>query len=355
MGEESAPESTVPELDVRLLAGFGFGCRPGCGLCCFTSPRLEGDDERRLRKGNPNARIVADHGVSHLAARPDGGACQFLRELRCAVHDSRPAPCREFPISVHVGTRLQATVVLSCPGLGLESLEKFDPAVSSTAPAGLDTELASVRDRLTAAAEHRRIESERRRRRVVRALRTEGRWQEDEEVRRTLHGRRLLPTEAEYSPDSPPRAQEGLELLPLYYDGRRAPVALAEGLGAWEALEIEPEGGSRPLGLAVPPDRLPSLDAGAERMLGGYLRYWVERDGFLAAVQLEMLSRPSGTVLEAALEDLHGIASNVIARGAVRAKLRGEDGVRLTREDVERGIRSTDQDWLDRPTWGSRL
>jgi len=58
---------------------------------------------------------------------------------------------------------------------------------------------------------------------------------------------------------------------------------------------------------------------------------------------------------EAALRDLHSIASDVLARASVRAKLRGDDGRQLGRADIELGIRATDQDWLDRPTWGSRL
>lgn len=355
MSDSSGRNSAVPELDVTLLAGFRFTCLPGCGLCCFASPRLDADDERRLRKMAPNSRIVVEEGVSRVAARPDGGACQFLREMRCSVHGARPAPCREFPISVHIGTRLQATLVLSCPGVELDPLVGFGVSALDRAPSGLDAELSSVRERLSPATARRSAEAERRRRRIVRTLEREGRWLDDADARRTLRGRRLLPTEDEFSPDGPPDPEGGLERLPLYFDGRAGPVALAQGLGGWEALEIAPEGGSRPVGLTVSPDRLPELERDAETLLTGYLRYWLERDAFLGAVHLEMLSRPVGTVVDAALEDLHVIASTVVARGAFRAKLRGEDGARLSRADVERGIRSTDQDWLDRPTWGGRL
>ncbi len=355
MGGSLGSGTSAPQLDIALLAGFRFSCLPGCGLCCFTSPRLEGDDERHLRDVAPDSRVVFEDGVRRLSARPDGGACQFLRDLRCSVHGARPAPCREFPISVHVGSRLQATVVLSCPGLSLDPLAGLGGNSPVPASSGLDAELSAVRDRLTPAAMRRRAESERRGRRIARTLERQGRWVAEEEVRRQLRGRRLLPTVAEFSRTDPPEKEEGLEFLPLYYDGRPGPVALAQGLGGWEALEVRPEGGGLPLAVGVPPDTLPTLDEGAETVLSGYLRYWLERDAFLAATHIEMLSRPMGTVVEVALEDLHAIASTVLARGAFRAKLRGEDGTRLARADVERGIRATDQDWLDRPTWGARL
>jgi len=345
----------VPEIDVALLSGFGFSCLPDCGLCCFTSPRLDRDDETRLHAVSPQARIALEGRETCLAARPEGGACQFLDHLRCAVHAARPAPCREFPVSVHIGTRLQATVVLSCPGLRLNALVSNGSARSPAPPSDFESELASVRQRLTPAVERPRSEAERRRRRIARGLEDQGRWVEEEEVRRRLGKRRLVPAPEDYHLEEPPLAEEGLERLPIYYDGRPGPMALAQGLGGWEALELSAEGGARPIGIAVPPDRLPTLDEDAEALLSGYLGYWLARDGFLAAVHLAMLSTTEGTVVDATLDDLHAIGSTVLARGSVRSKLRGNPGARLTRADVEAGIRATDQDWLDRPTWGSRL
>jgi putative zinc- or iron-chelating protein len=355
VGARGRDTDPIPEVDLALLGGFNFGCLPGCGLCCFASPRLDPDDAQRLERLAPTALIVRDGNERRLAARPDGGACQFLTDLRCGIHHARPAPCREFPISVHIGTRLQATVVLSCPGLGLDPLLSRSPGAPSRSFSGLDAELSSVHQRLSPAVERRRVEAERRRRRIARDLTAQGRWVDEEEVRRELGKRRLIPGPEEYSLEDPPTAEDGLEYLPMYYDGRAGPVALGRGLGGWEALEFAPEGGSRPVGLAVPPERRPGLDWMAEALLSGYLRYWLARDGFLSAVHLEMLSAPEGTVVEAVLADLHAIGSSVLARGAVRAKLRGEDGALLTAGDVALGIRATDQDWLDRPTWGSRL
>ena len=352
--ESHTPPGTL-ELDTSLLEGFRFSCRPECGLCCFTSPRLMGEDERRLRHVAPAVPIISRDGERCVAARPDGGACQLLREFRCAHHAARPAPCREFPVSVHVGARLQATLVLSCPGLALDRLESFEAFPSHEPVVGLDSELGSVRARIGPATERLRAEALRRRRRVVRELSTTGRWVDDTEVRRLLGVDRLIPGPEEYLPSELPELSFGLERLPMCYDGRRGPMVLAQSADGWEAHELFPEGGSRRTGMAVPPAHLPEVDQGAEALLVGYLRYWLSRDCFLGAVQQEMLARTPGTVAEVALEELHAIASDVLARGAVRAQLRGDAGVRLTRRGVEDGIRATDQDWLDRPTWGSRL
>lgn len=343
------------ELDERLLSGFAFACRPDCGLCCYTSPRLDGTDEDRLRLAVPALRVVAREGERCVASRPNGGACALLEGVRCRAHAARPAPCREFPVSVHIGTRVQATLVLSCPGLSLGVLEGFTGTADLPPPTGLESETRSVRDRLPPVVGRLRAEALRRRRRIFRELSLQERWVEEEEVRRVLASARLAPSEDDYFPDEIPSASEGLEPLPMYFDGRDNPVVLAQSGEGWEARELFAEGGSRPLGVAVPPERSPSMEPGAERLLEGYLRYFLARDGFLAAVHLDMQRVEEGTVTEAALEELHAIGSDVLARGAVRAQLRGESGVHLARSDVERGIRATDQDWLDRPTWGSRL
>jgi len=349
-------DGSSSELDLSLLDGFSFACRPDCGLCCFSSPRLEGTDEERLRLMVPSLRVIAREGERCIASRPDGGACELLDHLRCRAHNARPAPCREFPLSIHIGTRIQATVVLSCPGLSVSPL--LERKGGRSAPSrfdGLETELASARDRLVPVAARLRVEATRRQRKIARELAAQGRWVDDEEVRRKLSHRPLSPGADEYFPDELPSAVEGLEPLPMYFDGRDGPVALAQGGGGWEALELMAEGGSKPLGEAVPPEQPPDLTEDGRALLEGYLRYWLARDCFLAAVHLDMERVPEGTVVETALEELHAIGSDVLARGAVRAQLRGDAGARLDREGVERGIRATDQDWLDRPTWGRRL
>jgi len=342
-------------LDIDLLSGFGFSCIPGCGLCCFTSPRLAPGDETPLVAAHPEIKL-ATHGAERcIVARPRGGACQFLSGTRCEAHPVRPAPCREFPVSVHIGTRLQATVVLSCPGVPVEPLIARSVPGEGVASVGFHSELESVRARISREAGRRIEEATRRRRRILRELDAEGRWVDEERVRTHLGTKRLAPSPAEYAPEDPPFGQDDLELLPMYYDQRSGPVALAKGLGGWEARELSAEGGYEAIGVVAPPDRRPVASEDAEALLEAYLRYVLARDSFLAAVHLELAQGREGSVMEAALEDLHAVGSLVLARGSARAKLRGNSGVSLGRDDIERGIRATDLDWLDRPTWGSRL
>jgi len=355
MVTETASGNRSFELDLALLGGFRFECRPDCGLCCFTSPRLEDDDEARLRRAVPGLRTVARQGARCIAARPHGGACELLDGLRCSAHAVRPAPCREFPVFVHLGTRPQADLVLSCPGLSLDALRGFGSVHGESTCAGFEAEVAAVRERLGSKSGRLLADAGRRRKRVVRELSDQGRWSEEEEVRERLSRRTLLPSAHEYAPSELPEIGSGLERLPMFFDGRRGPIALAQVGEAWESVELSPDGGSESSGVAVPPDLLPLLDSAAEELLSGYLRYLLARDIFLAGVHWEMIRGEPGTVDEVALAELHAIGSDVLARGAVRAQLRGESGARLTALDIELGIRATDQDWLDRPTWGGRL
>ena len=352
---EAASGRRTFELDLTLLGGFRFGCRPDCGLCCFASPRLEGDDEARLRRAVPALRAVERQGARCIPARPEGGACELLEGLRCSAHAARPAPCREFPVFVHVGTRWQAGLVLSCPGLSLDTLRGFGSVPREPAFYGLDPEVAAVRERLTPKGSRLLEEAGRRRRRVVRELSAQGRWMEEDEVRERLFREPLVPSPDEYAPTELPDIGAGLEQLPMYFDGRPGPMALAQAGEAWECVELSPGGGSTSEGLTVPPEEPPLLDASARELLAGYLRYFLARDIFLAAVHWEMVRGEPGTVDDVTLTQLHAIGSDVLARAAVRSQRRGKSGARLTALDIELGIRATDQDWLDRPSWGGRL
>jgi Fe-S-cluster containining protein len=349
--------STVSDpLDVRLLNGFQYACQPGCGLCCFAQPRVEPDERAALLRIAPAVEFVAGRGTTYLRAHEGGGACNLLAELSCSAHAVRPHPCQEFPVHVHLGERLQASLVLSCPGVDLGALEEERPFHVRPAPRGFETELASVRRRIDPGTGRRQKEAERRRGRLVRALEREGRWMEEDTVRRQLHDRVPLPAPEDFPAEDPPSAEEGLERLPLYFDGRAGPVALAEGLGGWEALELRAAGGvTRHLGSVPPPASPPELDPAANGLLAGYLRYFLERDLLLAAILPRMAETEEGTVMEWAEEELRSIGAIVVSRAVVRAKLAGAVGERLTRTELAAGIRASDQDLLDVPTWGDRL
>lgn len=345
------------DLDVVLLRGFRYACQPGCGLCCYAEPRIGTEDRRRLLKIAPEARFVGHGSHQFLAGRGNGGACQFLTANRCRVHAARPHPCREFPITVHVGHRLQATLVLSCPGVELSPLVGWGPGRAEREPVSLDlaSELASVEARLGEATPARRAAVAKRASRLVRALRAEGRWQDDDEVRAALEDRIPRPTAKEFPVEDPPPSTDGLERLPLFYDRRDHPLAFARGLGGWELLAIPAHGGAESLQVIPPPERPPPLDGAADRLLEGYLRYELHRDAFLAAAQLDAFEAGEGSVVEWTERELTALGAVVLARAVVRAKLHGEERESLTATEVADGIRATDMDWLDRPTWGDRL
>ncbi|MCI4335416.1 MAG: YkgJ family cysteine cluster protein, partial [Thermoplasmata archaeon] len=130
-------------MDLDLLRGFRFECRPDCGLCCFAEPAATAPERQRLIQLEPALRWVPEEsGLERLGARADGGACQLLSASRCRAHAARPYPCRAFPVHVHIGERVQASLVLACPGLqwnsGTGGLGQGAP------PRGLESELEAV-------------------------------------------------------------------------------------------------------------------------------------------------------------------------------------------------------------------
>jgi len=342
------------DVDVALLSGFRFRCRPDCGLCCFAEARVDPPERTRLLQIAPEVRFVGRGSDQFLASNPDGGSCQFLADHRCRVHGARPHPCREFPVTVHVGHRLQASLVLSCPGLDLDPLRPADRAADVPCE-GLEDEIASVRTRLGPLVARRLAAAQVRGKRIERTLRSEGRWIEEGEVRRRLRDRLPRPGDANFPVEDPPEISEARESLPLFYDGRSGPLALARELGGWAVLELSPAGGGETLGVIPPPDRPPALRPESGTLLDAYLRYVLDRDQFLAAVELDALEGGTGDVAEWARSELATLGAVVVARGSVRAKLHGRDGRTLSEDDVIAGIRATDMDWLDRPTWGDRL
>ena len=347
--------SAETRIDFELLRGFRFVCRPDCGLCCYAEPRVELSERTALLQLRPDVEFGHRGRDSFLVARPNGGACRFLEDCRCAVHPARPHPCREYPLTVHVGRRLQATIVLSCPGVGLEPLLARDRPERSPEPEGLTAEIGALSSRVGPGTARRVRDATRRGRRIERLLADQGRWEPEEVVRSRLERQIPRPTTADFPVEDPPPRAEGMDRLPLFFDGRPGPVGIAFDRGGWEMLELASEGGARTLDVMVPPDRPPLLEPDAGRLLDGYLGHWLRRDAFFAAVELEMVEGTEGSVTEWARDGLRALGALTLARASVRAQLKGGDGHRLTMREVEAGIRAVDQDELDRPTWGDRF
>jgi Fe-S-cluster containining protein len=345
-----------PEIDTASLAGFSYSCRPGCGLCCYAEPLVVAEDKVALLRIVPATEFVARGRFEFLRSHPQGGACRLLESRRCRAHPARPAPCREFPLAGHVGVRLQATVVLTCPGVDLSSLDGYLGPEDAGPARGFDSELEALRARLSGGGDHGLQESGRRRARIARALATDARWVEEDEVRRRLREELQRPFFGWAPAEDPPPREGGLDLLPLVFADAAGPVALARRPEGWELLELRSTGGvQRSLGVVPPPDRPPAMSESARRALTGYLRYWLERDQLFGTTHLEMLEDHEGTVVDRVRLELQRIAGTTVSRAYVLASARRGSVGELSLEDLHEGIRATDQDFLDRPTWGTRL
>ncbi|OPY31318.1 MAG: Flagellin N-methylase [Methanomassiliicoccales archaeon PtaU1.Bin124] len=113
------------QVDLSELEGRKLTCIEGCGLCCLCQPELLEQEVPYFRKNYPN-RIVAKrqpHKHFALSMKKKVGSCSFLNDRRCDVYSVRPHFCRQFPFHIHVGTRVQVELDLSCRGVWLDKGE----------------------------------------------------------------------------------------------------------------------------------------------------------------------------------------------------------------------------------------
>jgi Putative zinc- or iron-chelating domain len=346
---------TVP-VDISGLYGFSYGCRPQCGLCCYAEPLVAPAEKAGLLRILPSAEFVQRGRYEFLASHPDGGACRILAGDRCRAHSGRPSVCREYPLSAHIGLRVQVTLSLTCPGVDLSSLHDYRGPERGAPPRGFETELAALNSRVDGSVRRVLETNGRRQRRIERMLRAEGRWEDDTDVRRRLRDQLPAPVHDDFPAEGPPSRDDGLASLPMYFDARTGPVALLSQAGGWELVELHPTGGVRSSrGMAPPPDRAPVLSEDAAATLEGYLRYWLERDLLFGVVHLAMLEDPAGSVTDHVSSELRRIAAVVLSRAHVLAAVRGGRGDRLSDDQLRDGLRAADQDLIDRATWGTRL
>jgi hypothetical protein len=350
-----AERSAVPVVDLTLLRGFRFACRPGCGLCCYATPAVSPSEERGLLAIEPSVEFLEGAGGFRLIpARPDGGGCQFLQRERCTVHAARPFPCREYPLSVHLSDRWQATVVLGCPGVETGELARWlGRATPGDPPVGLDAELAAVESELAAGDATGLDGTVRRWSRALRTAGIEGAADGVERLRRQVSELRPFPTDDDLRSLDLPRASEGRERLPMFFDARLGRVALA---GTDEGVELhqlrEAGGTEQVLARLAPLDRIPRLLPDARATLDGYLAYLLRRDAFLGSILEE--GRP-GPLADRMVGSLRAAGATVLARAVWRAQLGGGGGATLDEAQLWDGIRATDADLLDRPTVGAFL
>lgn len=349
-------------LDMALLAGFRFQCRPDCGLCCYASPAVSPPERAALlqiRPELPFEPVEGDEGFVLLPTRPDGGACVLLRANRCTAHEARPFPCRTFPVHGHVGRRLQATLVLSCPGLDLTPLHEWGTSEDGTRPpVGLDGELEALR------AESRKVpilawegEALDAEQRLLRRLRRGGAAEEPSVVRAELRQQLVAPDPAQELVLPPPGEDAAVEELPVLFDRKYGRVALrSTELKTYELFALH-ETGSSPDRLAeIPlPDELPGLETAGRATLDGYLRYLLDRDHFLWSTYQEVRSGRDGALSDQLAANLTEAATEVVRRGTVLARFRGRAPERLGPEEILDGVKALDAELLDRPTLGRIL
>jgi Fe-S-cluster containining protein len=107
------------QVDYSELEGRKFACLDNCQLCCLCQPELLENEVAWFKKNFPS-RIVrkrSPHQHTALAMKKGQGACVFLEGPRCAVYPNRPHYCRQFPFHVHLGSRAQVELDLSCRGV----------------------------------------------------------------------------------------------------------------------------------------------------------------------------------------------------------------------------------------------
>jgi len=342
-----------------MLMGLGFQCRPDCGLCCYATPRTGPEERANLLRIDPSIPFLPmSAGSAAISDRGDGGACYLLEDRRCRAHAARPFPCREFPLSAHVGDRVQVTAVLSCPGIDLsEFAEWADGRPPRPRPTGFASELAAVRERLGSDDLDRLAsQSQRRFRTVAQRLARHGLWDDPEEIRTAVRPGLLALVRDAFPSEDPPHREEGIASLPLFRDARFGVVAIAHHPGGWEFLSLT-ERGDEPTSLTVlpPPQRCPEMDPSGERALRAYLEYLLARDiTYWQAAERVDPDGPDGMAEEVAM-DLAEFGSLVLSRAWARERLRGVEPGPLDAAAVLDGVRATDAEFLDRPTLGLRL
>ncbi|MCI4335950.1 MAG: YkgJ family cysteine cluster protein [Thermoplasmata archaeon] len=345
------------QFDQSLLEGFAFTCRPDCGLCCFANPAVSEEELPQLLQILPDLSLLdGEQGYHFLDNRPDGGACDLLQDLRCSAHAARPFPCRSFPISVHLGERAQASVVLSCPGLNLTGLDSYGAARPQGPPRGFAAELAAVRAELgrPEVVDAGRSAQSRMRAAWERFRASDG-WEEPDELRAAL--RRPGPAlDLSGYPEIPPSPEEGLDGLPLTFDESLGRVGLTGEGDEWTVLRFNEAGGGAPeVGTYALPIDPPKLDTEARRLIDGYLRYAFDRDAVVGQLFWELADARSTEFGAAFRFAVAETTAMVVTRSAVLAAARGEPPDHLGRDAVLGGIRASDADVLDRPTAGAVL
>lgn len=132
-------------LDMSELEGRRFVCQDPCKLCCLCQPECLPGEVEFFKKNYPNRLVLKKDPHRHyaLALKKGQGSCSFLAGGRCEVYPHRPHFCRQFPFHIHVGSRAQVELDLSCRGVwsdkgedamaeGLRLVQENEPEIRRT-------------------------------------------------------------------------------------------------------------------------------------------------------------------------------------------------------------------------------
>ncbi|MCX6650380.1 MAG: YkgJ family cysteine cluster protein [Methanomassiliicoccales archaeon] len=113
-------------LDLSELEGRKFICQDPCKLCCLCQPECLPEEVDFFKKNHPDHLVLKKEPHRHyaLTLKKGQGSCAFLNQGLCEVYAHRPHFCRQFPFHIHVGSRAQVELDLSCRGVWLDQGEE---------------------------------------------------------------------------------------------------------------------------------------------------------------------------------------------------------------------------------------
>ncbi len=116
----------MTQIDLTPLKGMKFSCLEGCGFCCsYPAEVMESEDSfSRIKEMEPMALKKWETtdpqfcNVFTMKQQNDIGACIYLREdNRCGIYPIRSIICRNYPIKIFFGWRIQLYVTMACRGV----------------------------------------------------------------------------------------------------------------------------------------------------------------------------------------------------------------------------------------------
>jgi Fe-S-cluster containining protein len=114
--------SMALEFEDSEVNGLGLECDCNCAYCCLCPPGILEEETASIEKACRDLQKdlgedrIGDSEVA-ISSQGEWGACVFLKDKRCKIYESRPHFCRQYPLQVYSGWRLQLSAIRSCRGV----------------------------------------------------------------------------------------------------------------------------------------------------------------------------------------------------------------------------------------------